>query len=115
MSFAQLLSEDRRLVILRLLSAAPEYTANAFVLRPGLEAVGHAMSTDQLTTELAWLAEQGFVELEAVAGVIVARLTARGADVAAGRAVTPGVKRPEPGVGDMMHLGMGLIRGKMGG
>lgn len=120
MSFAQLLSEDRRLVILRLLSAAPEYTANAFVLRPGLEAVGHAMSTDQLATELAWLAEQGLVELEAVAGVTmagvtVARLTQRGADVAAGRAVTPGVKRPEPGVGDMMHLGMGLIRGKMGG
>ncbi len=115
MSFAQLLSEDRRLVILRLLSAAPEYTANAFVLRPGLEAVGHAMSTDQLATELAWLAEQGLVELGAVAGVTVARLTARGADVAAGRAVTPGVKRPEPGVGDMMHLGMGLIRGKMGG
>lgn len=115
MNFAQLLSADRRLVILRLLSAAPEYTANAFVLRPGLEAVGHAMSADQLATELAWLAEQGLVELEAVAGVTVARLTARGADVAAGRVVTPGVKRPEPGVGDMMHLGMGLIRGKMGG
>lgn len=115
MSFAQLLSEDRRLVLLRLLSAAPEYTANAFVLRPGLESLGHAMSADQLATELAWLAEQGLVELEAVANVTVARLTARGADVAAGRVVTPGVKRPEPGVSDMMHLGMGLIRGKLGG
>lgn len=114
MSFAQLLSEDRRLVILRLLAAAPEYTLNAFVLRPGLEAVGHAMSADQLATELAWLAEQGLAELEAMANVTVARLTARGADVAAGRIVTPGVKRPEPGVSDMMSLGLGLIRGKMG-
>ncbi|MBU1041289.1 MAG: ArsR family transcriptional regulator [Proteobacteria bacterium] len=115
MNFPQLLSEDRRLVILRLLSAAPEYTLNAFVLRHGLEAVGHAMSTDQLATELAWLAEQGLLELSAVAEVTVARLTSRGADVAAGRAVTPGVKRPEPGVNDMMALGLNLIRGKMGG
>lgn len=114
MNFAQLLSEDRRLVILRLLSAAPEYTLNAFVLRPGLEAVGHGISADQLATELVWLAEQGLVELEAVVNVAVARLTSRGADVAAGRVVTPGVKRPEPGVSDMMSLGLGLIRGKMG-
>lgn len=114
MNFAQLLSEDRRLVILRLLSAAPEYTLNAFVLRPGLEAVGHSISADQLATELAWLAEQGLVELEAVVNVAVARLTSRGADVASGRVVTPGVKRPEPGVNDMMSLGLGLIRGKMG-
>lgn len=115
MSFAQLLSEDRRLVILRLLSAAPEYTLNAFVLRPGLEAVGHAVSADQLATELAWLAEQGLVELEAMAGVTVARLAPRGADVASGRIVTPGVKRPEPGAHDIMSLGLGLIKGKMGG
>jgi len=114
MNFAQLLSEDRRLVILRLLSAAPEYTLNAFVLRPGLEAVGHSISADQLATELAWLAEQGLVDLEAVVNVAVARLTSRGADVASGRVVTPGVKRPEPGVNDMMSLGLGLIRGKMG-
>lgn len=114
MSFAQLLSEDRRLVILRLLSAAPEYTLNAFVLRPGLDAVGHAMSADQLATELAWLSEQALVNLDAVADVTVARLTPRGADVASGRVVTPGVKRPEPGVNDMMSLGLNLIRGKMG-
>ncbi len=115
MSLAQLIAEDRRLVLLRLLSAAPEYTLNAFVLRPGLEALGHSLSADQLATELAWLAEQGLVELEAVANVTVARLTARGADVASGRAVSPGVKRPEPGVNDMMALGLNLIRGKMGG
>lgn len=115
MSFAQLLSEDRRLVILRMLAAAPEYTLNAFVLRPGLEQLGHALSADQLATELAWLAEQALVNLGSVADVTVASLTPRGADVAAGRAAQPGVKRPEPGVNDMLALGLGLIRGKMGG
>jgi len=114
MNFAKLLSEDRRLVILRLLACAPEYSLNAFVLRPGLEAVGHAMSADQLATELAWLSEQALVNLDAVADMTVAHLTPRGADVATGRAVTPGVKRPEPGVNDMMSLGLNLIRGKMG-
>jgi len=115
MNFDKLLTEDRRLVILRLLSAAPGYAANAFVLREGLAASGHAVSADQLATELAWLAEQGLLSTAPVADMLVARLTPRGADVAAGLAVVPGVKRPEPGVGDMMSLGLNLIRGKMGG
>jgi hypothetical protein len=115
MSFSALLTADRRLVILRLLACAPEYALNDFVLREGLASAGHAVSADQLATELAWLAEQGLATLGAVADMTVARLTGRGADVASGRAVTPGVKRPEPGVSDMISVGLGLIRGKMGG
>jgi len=96
MSFEQLLTEDRRLVLLRVLTEDPGYRANAYVLRPALAAMGHSVSMDKVETELAWLAEQGLVRTERVSDVTVATLTARGADVAKGLATVPGVKRPEP-------------------
>lgn len=96
-SFERLLTEDRRLMILRLLAEDPGYQANVYVLRPALEAVGHTVSHDRLEADLAWLAEQGLVTVGEAAHVTVGRLTARGADVASGRATVPGVKRPEPG------------------
>lgn len=95
-SFERLMAADRRLMILRLLAQDPGYRLNAYVLRPALDAVGHTVSHDKVETDLAWLAEQGLVLVEQAAGVTVGRLTARGADVAAGRATVPGVKRPEP-------------------
>jgi len=95
-SFECLLNEDRRLMILRLLAEDPGYQLNVFVLRPALEAVGHTVSHDKVETDLAWLDEQGLVTVGEASGVTVGKLTPRGADVAAGRASTPGVKRPEP-------------------
>lgn len=96
-SFERLMTEDRRLMILRLLAEDPGYQLNVYVLRPALQAVGHAVSHDKVGTDLAWLEEQGLVTVGEASGVTVGRLTARGADVAAGLATVPGVKRPEPG------------------
>lgn len=95
-SFERLLNEDRRLMILRLLAQDPGYRANVYVLRPALDAVGHTVSLDKVAADLAWLAEMGLVTVAQASGVTVATLTQRGADVGAGRATVPGVKRPEP-------------------
>lgn len=95
-SFQRLLDEDRRLVMLRLLAEDPGYRLNVYVLRPALDAMGHTVSHDKVATDLAWLAEQGLVTVEQASNVTVGKLTARGADVAAGRAVVPGIKRPQP-------------------
>ncbi|SNS05824.1 hypothetical protein SAMN04488503_2491 [Humidesulfovibrio mexicanus] len=95
-SFERLLNEDRRLVILRVLTEDPGYRANAYVLRPALEAMGHTVAMDKLEGDLAWLAELGLLTIGRSSGITVATLTARGLDVAAGRATVPGVKRPEP-------------------
>jgi hypothetical protein len=57
---------------------------------------GHTASLDQVRTDLAWLAEQGLVSSRTTADVTIATLTARGVDVATGRAVQPGVKKPMP-------------------
>lgn len=96
--FTRLVQEDMRLVILMVLAQDADYSHNEYVLRSALRSMGHGISQDKLRSELAWLAEQGLVATSDTAGVVIARLTARGRDVAEGTSTTPGVKRPEPGV-----------------
>lgn len=93
-NFASFLAEDRRLVILRVLSELPAYRTNSFLLSTLLGKFGHEPSADQVKGDLAWLEEQQLLTVEVVESVHIATLTTRGADVAAGRAVVPGVKRP---------------------
>lgn len=92
--FEQFLREDQRLVILRVLATMPSYTANSSVLQTALCRVGHNPSRDQVKTEITWLMDQGLVTVEPVFDLLVARITERGADVAAARTVVPGVKKP---------------------
>lgn len=97
MNFSTTLAEDRRLSLLLVLAETPGYSANAFLLRDAVGQIyGHNTSIDQVRTDVAWLAEQGLLTARTVGEVTLATLTTRGADVAAGRATQPGVKRPMP-------------------
>ena len=96
MPFAQLLNEDERLVLLRALEQDLGYSHNESILHSILERFGHKCSRDKVKTHLVWLQEQGLVTLETVGDIYVATITQRGADVATGRAMVPGVKRPAP-------------------
>lgn len=96
-SFADHVTEDRRLVLLRALENAAQYTANAILLKRFCDRVGHAVSSDRLEQDLAWLAEQGLLAVDKREGVSVATLTVRGLDAASGRARVPGVQAPQPG------------------
>jgi hypothetical protein len=96
MSFEDLVTEDMRLVILKALYEDADYSHNEHVIKSALGLLGHKVSSDRVRTELAWLKEQALVETREVSGVIIAKLTRRGADVAQGRTTVPGVKRPEP-------------------
>ena len=99
MAFADLMTEDERLVILRALEQdTGGYTANESILHSILGDFGHKVSRDRVKTQLNWLKEQELVQLKDVAGCLVATLTSRGLDVATGLAVVPGVKRPRPRV-----------------
>lgn len=93
-SFKQHMAEDRRLTILRILQESGAYTANHFLLSDALDSFGHKVSFDQLRTDLAWLQEQGVVKVKILEDVHIATLTQRGQDVAQGRAIVPGIKRP---------------------
>lgn len=96
MDYLDHLAEHWRITALRVLSAAPAYRSNDSVLRQAMESFGHALTRDQVKTTLTWLAEQGLVTIEDMRAVLVATLTERGLDVAEGRAVVPGVKKPGP-------------------
>lgn len=86
-----------RLTLLRLLADDDGgYSANESVLAQAANRFGFNAARDAVRTELAWLGEQGLVALEDVSGLLVATITRRGLDVAAGRAAVPGVERPGP-------------------
>lgn len=96
MSYRTHFAEHLRLALLQQLEAVPGYQANAAILQTLVAAIGVPASRDQVRAELAWLAEQGLVEIMDVGGLLVATLTERGQDVARGLALVPGVRRPLP-------------------
>lgn len=97
MGYKDVLLEHQRLSVLRLLTEAGGYSLNTSVIQDALDSLGLEASRDQVETICAWLAEQSLVRTESVGPVTVVHALARGLDVAAGRAVQPGVKRPAPG------------------
>lgn len=96
MNYLDHLAEHWRITILRILAEARGYRTNDSVLHQAMERLGHVLTRDQVVTTLAWLAEQQLVRTEELDGLIVVELTGRGGDVAAGRAIVPGVKKPSP-------------------
>lgn len=98
-TFTDHVREDRRLVLLRLLSEQPGYRANSSNLHAGLYSLGIAATRDDVTTDLHWLKEQALVRLETlpeVPDLAIVDITSRGSDVVKGVAVVPGVRRPGP-------------------
>lgn len=76
-NYSDFISQDRRLVILRILAEMPTYQANSSVLHTVLSQWGHDPSRDQVKGELRWLEEQQLVKIEDVSNgaVLVAKLT----------------------------------------
>ena len=94
--YADFLRQDQRLVMLRVLSELPQFRSNSSVIASLLGQFGHHPSRDQVKGDLTWLGEQGLVSIEDIGSVLVVTLSERGADVAAGRATVPGVRKPGP-------------------
>lgn len=93
-TFSERLTEDRRLVILRILSELPGYRSNSSVLTKLLDSMGHAMSRDQVAAQLHWLEEMAQVKLTDLEGLLLVTLTPYGHDVALGLSTVPGIARP---------------------
>ncbi len=100
MNYAEINDRHVRLAILRVLAGAPEYSGNDSVLSQAVQQLGLQCTRDQMRGHLGWLEEQRAVTLVHPApGLIVATITERGADLAAGRSIIPGVQKPSPGAG----------------
>lgn len=95
-TFAALQAENRRCALLRFLNEDADYAMNTSILQDALAVIGHGVPRDVVNTDAAWLEEQGLVSCGYLGGIVVVKLTQRGAEVAAGRATVPGVKRPGP-------------------
>ena len=101
MSLQNVLAEDRRLVVLRLLSEGG-FRANESVLRKGLDAFGHRIAHELMRADLAFLQEHGLLRIETLhppsgTELWLAQLTDAGDEVARGVSVHPGVARRGPG------------------
>jgi len=90
------LDKDRRRVLITLLGSSNDYSANAGLLQTACAGFGHAVSADRISTDLAWLQEQGPVDLTDIGGMTLARLTGRGVDCANGAVHLDGIARKRP-------------------
>ena len=88
--------EKRRLELLRYLAQAPAYEAGGQVLRLHCRQIGVPSSESQIDAALAWLEEQGLLQLRRIGEDVVARVTRRGREAADGIVTVPGVMRPDP-------------------
>ncbi len=93
---SNIIREHRRLTILRGLHEQADFRLNESVLLDELRAYSFNLSADELRGELRWLEEQNLLSQDKIGNLIIAELTERGADVATGRSVAYGVKRPSP-------------------
>ena len=90
------LERHRRLSLLRCLAETPGYSSNDSLLTQVVNSFGLTSTRDQVRSSLAWMAEQRLVTVDEVSGVMVAKATARGVEIAEGRATHPDVERPWP-------------------
>jgi len=95
-SYADIRIEDRHLVILQFMAEEPNYRMTTSLLQDALDTIGHREPHDVILADAAWLKDVGLVSIETLGPFQVLQLTPRGYDVATGRAVVPGVKRPGP-------------------
>ena len=89
--------ENRRWTILRLLAGDNGHVVPARLIQRGLGHVNRAhanVSLDQVRKDLRWLDARMLIELDIEADDTYARLLQRGLDVAEGRTVVEGVDEP---------------------
>lgn len=94
MDFDTYMSEDRRLVLLRLLEAQDDFTLNDGLLLHGLDQLGHGVSRQILLQDMAWLETAGLVVLKPLSAQMMrVRLSEKGQEVCLGKRRVSGVRR----------------------
>ena len=84
-------------MVLLFLMKSGAYKSNDGLIYSLLELIGHCVSWDALAKDYSWLEEQHLVKLEKTEfGIVAITLTRTGGDVAMGRQILPGVRRPYP-------------------
>lgn len=96
MSYTDYVTQDRRLVILRILRGLESRRANHFVLRAALAEHGYRELPETVYNDLRWLASQGLTFNEELAGgMLLALVTPLGEQTADGLVRVKGVAVPQ--------------------
>lgn len=98
MSYAEFMTADARLVILRELARMTDGRMNEAILVKILDTFGHNRSRDFVRTQLRALADLGAITIAEAGTVMIATITRTGLDHVERRAVIEGVARPSPDV-----------------
>lgn len=96
-NFADYLTQDARLVILKELAFQSDGRLNEVLLEKVLDTFGHRRSREWIRTQLSKLAELGAISLAEVGTVQIATITRTGLDHVERRSFVDGVARPSPG------------------
>jgi len=98
MTYQDILTADRRYLILKALSASASYTAHSLLLLRFVDGLGQKPTQDQINGDIQWLHDQGLLTATPSGiGDQIATITGRGLEIAEGRAIYPGVRKPTPG------------------
>lgn len=93
---AQILQRHRSLAILGFLSRPPEYRSNEDVLMDWLRHLALTCTRAEFRTLASFLKDGGHLQSEAVEELQIPKLTEKGLEIAEGKVISAGVKRPEP-------------------
>ncbi|MBX9944912.1 MAG: hypothetical protein K2Y40_12590 [Reyranella sp.] len=94
LTYNELLRQDRRLTILRVLEGAQGKGANESQLERLCVAHQVWSTRAQIRTELLWLEQQGFVLIEDLEGFMLATATDEGIKLALGQLTHPDITAP---------------------
>ncbi len=90
-------AEQQRIIILQLMYQDSDYSLNDQILQKALDLFGHAISIDRIDAHLRFLEDCDLVEVDDLGhGMLVAKLSRKGMDVAQGRSRVDGIDRPIP-------------------
>lgn len=93
--FKDVFAEQQRIIMIQAMEQDSDYSLNDQLLQKVLEMFGHSISIDRIDSHLRFLEDCDVVTIENLGhGMLVAKLTQRGCDVARGRARVDGVDRP---------------------
>lgn len=95
-TYTDLTNADQRLYVLKSL-VNMGYDANDQMLITALEAFGHRISHSDMIDHLSFLANLNLVVLSKIANLTKVELTQKGQDVADGRTLIIGIRRPKAG------------------
>lgn len=97
-TYPEILAEDRRSAMLKLLVESGG-SANERILYTALESLGHRLVTEEnVRADLRFLEKAGAIRIEYFQErIAVAHILIRGTEIAAGKTIVEGIKRPTIG------------------